>query len=182
MSDDSRLQKSFRLNRAVVQWVLLLALAAVAVAYFIMPVGAQEEPPGWAAELWAGEGGEELVAVVYARLAHDGEAEPALIVVCGDPFGLRYDPGPGGDESIDWLDRSGTFAFNFGGETIERDLQYQAMDATFAAELESGDPLLGAIEAGSTVTVSLPVGGLPDNRFSLKGSKAAIGELRADCR
>jgi hypothetical protein len=164
-----------------VQWALVIALGVVAVAYFIMPSRAQELP-GWAAELWATEGGESLVAVAYSREASGDELVPALTVTCGNPLSLRYDPGAAEGEPVDWTGQTATFAFDFGDSRIERELLFEAMDANWSTRLPAGDRLLTALEAGAEVTILMPGGGLPEVTFSLRGSTAAIAEVRGWCR
>jgi hypothetical protein len=168
-------------NRRAMQWAIVVALGFVAVAYFIMPSRAQEKPD-WSAELWSTEGGEQLVAVAYVREPQGEELVPALTVVCGSPLWLRYDPGPGEGETIDWSGQTATFEFTVGDKHIERELQFEEMDANWSTELTSGDELLAAIEAGSEVTVLMPNGGLPEHTFSLRGSSAAIRDVRNACR
>jgi hypothetical protein len=137
--------------------------------------------PGWSAELWTTERGEELVAVVYSREAGDDEYVPAITVMCGDPLWLRYDPGPEADDAIDWTGQAATFEFGFGDQHLERELQYEAMDGNWTSVLADRDELLAAIEAGSDVKILMPNGGLPENTFSLAGASAAIAEVRAAC-
>lgn len=168
-----------RSGLAALRWALVAVLALVAIAYFAMPTFAQERP-GWGAELWATEGGEELVAAVGAKAPAGDELAPTLAVMCG--LYLRYDPDPGGQAQYEWLDRSATFSFDFGGTAIARELQFEAMDGMFSTRVSEGDPLLAALEAGTAVTVRLTEGGLPDNSFSLAGSAAAIAEVRRACR
>jgi hypothetical protein len=168
-------------NRVAVQWALFMALAVVAVVYFVMPVRAQMSL-GWSSELWATEGGEQLVAVVYSQPPGDDLLTPALTIMCGDPLWLRYDPGPGKGESVDWSGQAATFEFGFGDARIERELQYEAMDGNWTTELADGDAVLAAIESGSEVTVLMANGGLPENTFSLRGSTAAIKDVRGACR
>lgn len=165
---------------AAAQWAFVVALAVVAVAYFVMPSRAQDLPQ-WAAELWSTEGGEELVAVAYSREPAGDEIVPALTIMCGSPLWLRYDPGPQEGETVDWSGQTADFEFTFGDQHLERVLQFEEMDGNWTTELTAGDPLLAAIEGGSEVTVLMPTGGLPENTFSLKGSSAAIKEVRSAC-
>ncbi len=168
------------MNRVAVQWALFLALAVVAVAYFVMPVRAQVSP-GWSSELWTTERGEELVAVVYSQPPADDVLTPAITIMCGEPLWLRYDPGPEEGQPVDWTGQTATFEFGFGDTRIERELQYEAMDGNWTTQLASADEILKAIEAGSEVTVLMSNGGLPENTFSLKGSSAAIKDVRGAC-
>lgn len=126
------------------------------------------------------EEGEVLVAVAYAREPADEELVPALTVLCGAPLRLRYDPGPD-DGGVDWTGQTATFEFGFGDRQLERELIYEAIDGNWTTSLAGGDDLLAALEAGSTVTVLMPNGGLPENTFSLAGSTAAIRQLQRSC-
>ncbi len=155
----------------ILRGLLALVLAST-------PVFAQDRPR-WSAELWATEGGEELVAAVTARVAAGDELVPTLAIMCG--FWLRYDPGPiAGD--VDWTGQSATFEFDFGDRSLERELNYEAMDGMFAASLRTDDPLIDALQAGTSVTVLMPNGGIDEQTFSLAGSAAAIDELGRSCR
>jgi hypothetical protein len=179
MSADSDPQRNSKSHWVTIQWAFLIALGIVAVAYFAMPVRAASQP-AWAAELWTTERGEELVAVVYSRPPEANEIVPAITILCGDPLWLRYDPGPQGDE-VDWTGQHATFEFGFGDKQIERELVYEAMDGNWAIQLASSDEILSAIEAGSEVTILMPGGGLDAQTFSLRGSRAAIQEVRDSC-
>jgi hypothetical protein len=164
--------------RPTAQLVVVVALSIIALIYFVFPVRSQDRP-AWLAELWATEAGEVLVA---AARSHEPESEafaPTLAILCG--LHLRYDPGPDIDSSIDWTGRTAVLAFDFGDTVIERELQYEAMDAMFAAPLDAADPLAEAIREGSLLTVRSPTGQLPENTFSLAGSTAAIAEMRRSC-
>jgi hypothetical protein len=153
-------------------------LIAALLAVIGLPVVAQERPV-WSAELWATEGGEENVAALSNAAPAGDELVPTLALMCG--FYLRYDPGPI-DGSADWTGQTASFEFDFGERSIERVLQYEAMDGMFAAPLEPGDPLVRAIETGTEVTVLMPNGGIEAQSFSLRGSAAAIAEMRRSCR
>ena len=162
----------------MLQWLAIIALAVVALAYFGMPARSQDRPR-WSAELWATESGEELVAAVRSYEPDAAALAPTLAVMCG--LQLRYDPGPATDPDVDWTGRSATLAFDFGNRTVERELRFEALDGMFATPLGAADTLLEAIRAGAQVTVRLPAGGLPENTFSLSGSSAAIAEMRRSC-
>lgn len=159
-----------------VQWFVVAVLAAVALAYFGMPARSQDQP-GWSAELWATEGGEELVAAVRSFEPEAEAFAPTLAVMCG--LTLRYDPGQEADGSVDWTGQTADVTFDFGGSVIERELQYEAMDGMFSVRLTADDPLVEAIRGGSQVEVRAE--GLPVNGFSLAGSTAAIAEMRRNC-
>ena len=51
-----------------------------------------------------------------------------------------------------------------------------------ASAPDSHAPKLSVIQAGDALVVLMPNGGLGENRFSLKGSSAAIAEMRKSCR
>jgi hypothetical protein len=170
-----------RFNGTAARWTLIVALGVIAIAYFVMPSRGQGLP-GWAAELWATEGGEELVAVAYSREPADNELVPALTIMCGSPLWLRYDPGPEQGATVDWTGQTANFEFGFGDRTVERELRYEAMDGNWTTQLGAGDELLAAIEAGADVVVLMANGGLPETTFSLRGSSAAIKEVRGSCR
>lgn len=170
------------MNKVAVQWALFLALGIVAIAYFVMPIRAAAMP-AWSAELWATEAGERLVAVAYSRTPGDAEElVPSLAIMCGKPLSLRYDAGPDEGQPVDRTGQVAIFEFGFGAQRFERELQYEAMDGDWAVTLAAADEILRAIEAGSEVTVLMPNGGLPENSFSLQGSRAAIQEVRGSCR
>jgi hypothetical protein len=105
MSGDSDRQKGQRLNRVAVQWVLLLALGIIAVAYFVMPVRAAALP-AWSAERWATEGGEQVVAVAYGRPPGEEELVPAIAIMCGRSAlaALRSRPGRSAGGRLDGTD------------------------------------------------------------------------------
>lgn len=158
-------------------------IAVVALAFVAAPVLAQDKP-AWDAELWSMEEGEMLVASVTSVPAKDDELVPTLALMCGgdrNTYRLRYDPGPQPDDTVDWTGQSATFEFSSGQEHIERELQFEAMDGMWAISVASDDPLIGAIEAGDELLVLMPNGGLSENTFSLKGSSAAIAEMRKSC-
>lgn len=167
-------------SRIAVQWAFLIALGVVAIAYFVMPTRAAG--PAWNAELWAMEEGEALVAAVYGAPPSDDVITPAIAILCGDPMMLRYDPGPGTGDDVDWSGQTATFEFAIGDTQIERELIYEAVDGNWTTSLEDGDPLFAALMGGSEVSVVMTGGGLPENVFSLEGSAAAIQQVRASCR
>jgi len=154
-------------------------LGLVVASAGVAPAQAQQRPD-WSAELWATEGGEQLVAVAYTREAGDEELVPALTVMCGDPLWLRYEPGLNGVDETDRSGQTASFSFSFGQGSIERVLQYEAMDGNWTTMLEAGDELLAALQAGKEVAVS--GGELPEQVFSLRGATAAIRDVRRSCR
>jgi hypothetical protein len=161
---------------------MIRTTAFLAFAVVALPVLAQDKP-AWDAELWSMEEGEMLVASVTSVPEKEDELVPTLALMCGGDrqFRLRYDPGPQPDDTVDWTGQSATFEFSSGQEHIERELQFEAMDGMWATSVASDDPLIGAIEAGDELLVLMPSGGLSENTFSLKGSSAAIAEMRKSC-
>ena len=154
------------------------------VAFVAAPVTLAQEMPAWDAELWSTEVGERLVASVASVVPKDDELAPTLGLMCGGRGNYRvlYDPGSQPDDTTDWTGQSATFEFSSGQERIERKLQFEALDAMWATSIPADDPLVSVIQAGDELVVLMPNGGLGENRFSLKGSSAAIAEMRKSCR
>jgi hypothetical protein len=162
---------------------MIRKIAVAALALMALPALAQDKPV-WDAELWSMEEGELLVASVTSVPEKDDVLVPTLALMCsgeGNSYRLRYDPGPQPDDSMDWTGQAATFEFSSGQEHIERELQFEAMDGMWAVTIERDDPLMGVIEAGDELLVLMPNGGVSENTFSLKGSTAAIAEMRRSC-
>lgn len=159
-------------------------IIAIAVALAAAPALAQDRP-AWDAELWSMEEGERLVASVTSVVPADDELPPTLALLCGEnrnSYRLRYDPGEQADDATDWSGQSAAFEFSSGPVHVERELQFEALDAMWAVSLPADDPLVGLIRSGSEMQVSMPAGGVAATTFSLKGSSAAIAEMRKSCR
>src|SRR5690606_13723110 len=113
------------------------AFAAVPALAQDMPALAQDMP-AWDAELWSMEEVERLVASVTSVVPKDDEFVPTLALMCGgsrSEYRLRYDPGPQPDDTTDWTGQSATFEFSAGQEHIERELQFEAIDAMWAVTI-----------------------------------------------
>ena len=163
-----------RLIVAVLIGFILLPAIPVATA---LPAKAAAACAAWKAEMEEDEGGPVLTASVCAKGASPA---PALMLQCFTNALFRYDPGPSsGPDADPGTSLHLTFATETG--SLEQQLDFQEMDATFAAELSPAAPLLALLRSGSTVTVTDGSGRLPTKTFTLAGSSAAIGKVLGKC-
>lgn len=128
---------------------------------------------GWSAKMEEDEGGSVLTASVCG--GPKGGAQ--LMLTCFEKPVLSYDLGEGGPQLEPGI--SGAFDFKADGKTVTKTLQLEEMYNYFVADLEKADPLLDLLRGKGDVTVGSAKYGA--NSFPLKGSKAAIGKVLAQC-
>ncbi len=140
------------------------------------PARADQDCRIWSAARQQDEGGAVLTASVCTDEAN---TSPSLSLQCFGKVDLRYWPGDAAPDVEP--DTVGRFSFTSGTRSIEESLQFQAMDASFAIDLDRADPLLALLRGGSDLTVADAGGKLGSHHFSLQGSGAAIGAVMAAC-
>jgi hypothetical protein len=126
----------------------------------------------WSAKMEEDEGGSVLTASVCGGAKGDAH----LMLTCFDKPVLSYDLGEGGPEPQPGVS---DFDFKADGKTVTKTLQLEEMYNYLVADLEKDDPLLDLLRGKGDVTVGSAKYGA--NSFPLKGSKAAIGKVLAQC-
>lgn len=165
------------MNRVAVQWALFLALAVVAVAYFVMPVQSEEACGRWKAELHDQEGGAVLTAFNCAREV----PEAYLSLTCHEgKVWLRYDLAYGGERSPD-LDEAREVVFMSGDGSASAVLIHEAMDGLFASEEPVNGAVLALLRSGQLLEIGDMGGFYPYRIYSLAGSAQAIDTLIEAC-
>ena len=164
---------------------MVRTVVIAAFAFAALPAMAQDRP-AWDAELWSMEEGEMLVASVTSAPENDDELVPTLALMCGgEPCVYRHTLRPRSAAlTTAWTGRGNRRRSRSarGVKQVERELQFEAMDAMWATSVAADDPLVAMIQKGSELTVLMPGGGIGGNTFSLRGSTAAIAEMRKSCR
>jgi hypothetical protein len=165
------------LTRTAVQWALVLALAVVAVIYFVTPNRATEACETWIAEVWEEEGGSVLTAAACAR----DFPEAWLSLTCHESkLAIRYDLAYGAERSPD-LDEEREVAFFIGDGAEMVPMGYQAMDGLFAGLVPAEGALARMLAEGEELTISDTDSFYPFRTYSLAGAGEAIAAIRADC-
>ena len=131
----------------------------------------------WSVTSEQDEGGPVVTADVCAG---SGDGAAALSLSCSGQVNVRYDlgatqkpePEPGA---------TARFRFASGSTSLVLKLQYEAMDAMFAAYLPKNHALLKLLQSGDIVSIADVGGRFGSHDFSLSGSSAAIGQVLAGC-
>ncbi|MDR3475786.1 MAG: hypothetical protein P4M09_29425 [Devosia sp.] len=161
-----------RIRGAAIAALLLPAPLAAPIALATPAVAATCT---WHAAELEDEGGPVLTASVCLT---DATGAPQLLLQClGGPH-LSYDLGSGA-ANIE-PDTKADFTFRVGGKSIVRQMTLEAMYNYFTLDLEAkNDPLL--ILLGSGFEVRVESGDYGTRVFPLRGAKAAIGKVLAQC-
>jgi hypothetical protein len=158
---------------SVVQWVVLIVLAAVAVAYFTVPGRAMDDTcTAWTAEMLEDEGGEILTASVCAS---EGVW---LMLACFDGnIWLRYDLAAGSPVP----DTMTTVTFTSATGEVTLDMLYQEMDGMFSADVPAESPLVTMMRTGDDLTIFDENHAYAERMLPLAGANAALDTLLAGC-
>jgi hypothetical protein len=165
------------LSRTTVQWALVIALALVAIVYFMTPGRAESVCERWTAEVWEEEGGSVLTAAACAREAPD--AWLSLTCFAGT-IAIRYDLAYGAERSPD-LDetRNVVLAVGDGSEVVP--MEHEAMDGLFAGTVPADGTLVAMLADGAELSVRDTDSFYPLRAYSLAGSRDAIAAIRNGC-
>jgi hypothetical protein len=177
MSDIVPMRPRRGINTVALRWALFVALGVVAVAYFVMPVRAQEACETWVAEVMEDEGGSVLTAAVCTREFPDAW----LLLTCheGSVF-IRYDLAYGAERSPDLGEiREVDFQGVDGGDWLE--MSYQEMDGLFAASAPADAAVFDAFKGDGDVIVMDMAHFYPEKRIPVEGAEAALETLFSDC-
>lgn len=135
----------------------------------------------WSANMEEGEGGRLNTASVCIG---DGNQRSDLFLQCGgqDLISLRLLLPEG--QSIAPADNpefSTPLRLTVDGRNFDRPARYEAMDGAMVSEFPFEAQLVGALQAGSTVTLAYPETASKPIVFPLKGSRAALDWLVEAC-
>lgn len=165
------------MTRTAVQWVLIVVLAVVAVAYFAAPARAAGACDSWQAEMWEEEGGSVLTAFNCAEAFE----EAFISLTCHEGnIWLRYDLAYGAERSPD-LGEVRDVVFTAGDGSASARLLYQEMDGLFATEEPLAADVISILTGGDVLEIGDMGGFYPLRTYSLAGSSRAIAALRAAC-
>lgn len=134
----------------------------------------------WVAAVDDFEEGPRMNASVCGAPA-DTQALIELRCAGRDRLMLRYAPGYDGDGPAIEPGDARMLAWTIGGETYPRQWQYEALDGMYAVYPPLDDALITALARGVDAAVSDPAGLLPESRFTLVGSSAAIRTVKQAC-
>lgn len=152
----------------------LLSLAVLPLAF----IATASLGAGWESGMQEDEGGPAMMAWVYGG---EGDFAPELRMMCGDEVVLRYGLGPveGGEPQP--LTEPASFTFDFGGDIISLDMQYEEMDGMYAAYFPTDALIIGYLRTAASVKVEAPSPEWPVREFTLQGSSKAIAALLKTC-
>jgi hypothetical protein len=177
MSDDDAVARRGTRSSAAVRWALFLALGVIAVAYFVMPLRAEESCESWTAEVMEDEGGEVLTAAVCTREYPDAW----LLLIChdGNAF-LRFDLAYGAERSPDTGEvREVDFQGLGRGEGLT--MTYQEMDGLFAGHMSADATFLDVFRGEGDLRVADRTSFYPEKTISLAGAAGALDAILAGC-
>jgi hypothetical protein len=133
----------------------------------------------WTAEIVEDEGGPAMMASIAGP--GGGGFPPELFMFCGNgTISLRYGF-PVADGVAMPMDKPVAFTFEFGNGSVTLDMQYEDMDAAFAAYVPTDDKIIDLFKSGETVIVDNPTGLYQVQAFPLTGSAKAIDTLVEQC-
>jgi hypothetical protein len=153
--------------------------AAVA-AFTIMLAASPAFGQQWTAEMVDNEGGPTMMASIAGPGSED-DLPPEIFMFCGGgTISLRYSFPVAADVAYP-LDRPVPFTFEFGTGSATLDMQFEEMDAAFAAYIPTDDKIIGLFKSAATVIVDDPTGLYHPQAFPLTGSSDAIDTLIGQC-
>jgi hypothetical protein len=156
---------------------LALAIAMLAFAFTAMAPSRAEACERWTFGATQEEEGRTLAA---SACAFDDRGRTFLELRCfGRQISVRYTP----RTERDFNNQTLRFVFET-DETSERlDMAYEGLDGAFAAYLRPSHPVFEALMAGQGLNIYVDRSNVvPERRFRLSGSRAAISRLLNGCR
>jgi len=164
--------------RVSMQTVVLAVLVGVAIAYFTLPSRAASSCTSWVTQMQEDEGG----AVLTTSACSDDATETLLQLRCFDRRLLvELDLAAGADRTPETAE-TGEIEFVTDGGSVRVPVRFEEMTAYFAGEVPLEAPLLGLLQTQKGLLVRDSAARYPARTYSLKGSRAALDALVAECR
>jgi hypothetical protein len=133
---------------------------------------------GWESGMVEDEG---LMMMAWVYGAEGGDPPAELRMMCTDQVSLRYGVNGALAEAVQGAPAGAAFTFDFGEDSVTLDMDFEGMDAMYAAYVDPDAPILGLLRSEDSVSVDAASGPWPVQEFTLQGSSKAISAVLKSC-